>query len=159
MTRTLTALVLAATYLAALGHRAPADLVLALLLGATLAWTLPGPRGMHAAELVRRAAALPRFALGTAASVLRGTGSMLLVVLGLRTSRNMGVVEVPIGARSDLGITVTGLVAILSPGSIFVGVDRRRGMLAFHVIDASDPEAIRAQIEGFYERHQRHVFP
>jgi multisubunit Na+/H+ antiporter MnhE subunit len=28
-----------------------------------------------------------------------------------------------------------------------------------HVIDAHDPDAVRAQIDGFYHRYQRRVFP
>ena len=31
--------------------------------------------------------------------------------------------------------------------------------MLFHVIDASDPDAVRAQLDRFYQRYQRRVFP
>jgi multisubunit Na+/H+ antiporter MnhE subunit len=38
-------------------------------------------------------------------------------------------------------------------------VDSERRAMLFHVIDASDPDAVRAHIDGFYHRYQRRVFP
>ncbi|MDP9369920.1 MAG: hypothetical protein M3Q03_16890 [Chloroflexota bacterium] len=32
-------------------------------------------------------------------------------------------------------------------------------MLLIHVLDATDPDAVRAEHERFYRRFQRHVFP
>jgi multisubunit Na+/H+ antiporter MnhE subunit len=158
MRRLLATLALAATYLAALGQAAPADLALGLLIGAVLGSWLPAGRGPAPAALVRGIAGLPRFLLAAAGSILSGSGTMLLVVLGLRSTARMGLVEVPLDGRTDLGITVTGLVTILSPGSILVDVDRRRGVLLFHVLDASDPDHVRARLERFYRDHQRPVF-
>jgi multisubunit Na+/H+ antiporter MnhE subunit len=68
-------------------------------------------------------------------------------------------VLVPIGERSELGVAVTGLLVGLSPGSLLLDVDEGRRAMLFHVIDASDPDAVRAQIDGFYQRYQRRVFP
>jgi multisubunit Na+/H+ antiporter MnhE subunit len=68
-------------------------------------------------------------------------------------------VLVPIGERSELGVAVTGLLIGLSPGSLLLDVDPERQAMLFHVIDASDPDAVRAQLDRFYQRYQRRVFP
>jgi multisubunit Na+/H+ antiporter MnhE subunit len=47
----------------------------------------------------------------------------------------------------------------LSPGTFFVDVDRKRGVVLIHVIDASDPEAFRRHQESVYRRYQSKVFP
>ena len=65
----------------------------------------------------------------------------------------------PIGERSELGVAVTGLLIGLSPGSLLLDVDSERQAMLFHVIDARDPDAVRAQIDHFYQRYQRRVFP
>jgi len=38
-------------------------------------------------------------------------------------------------------------------------VDERRRTMLFHVIDASDPDGVRASIDRLYQRYQRRVFP
>ncbi|HEX8861892.1 MAG TPA: Na+/H+ antiporter subunit E [Actinomycetes bacterium] len=63
------------------------------------------------------------------------------------------------GQRSPQGVAVTGLIVGLSPGSMLLEVDEQRRMMLFHVIDARDPEAVRAQIDRLYQRWQRRVFP
>jgi multisubunit Na+/H+ antiporter MnhE subunit len=47
----------------------------------------------------------------------------------------------------------------LSPGSVLVDIDWQRRDMLLHVIDASDPDAVRADLERFYDRYQRRVFP
>lgn len=79
--------------------------------------------------------------------------------LRIRPLPQTGFVTVPIEERTPLGVAVCGLVTTLSPGSVLVEVDEERGVMLFHVLDASDPEAVRAQQREFYERYQRHVFP
>jgi len=56
-------------------------------------------------------------------------------------------------------VAVTGLIVGLSPGSMLLEVDEQQRMMLFHVIDARDPEAVRAQIDRLYQRWQRRVFP
>jgi multisubunit Na+/H+ antiporter MnhE subunit len=40
-----------------------------------------------------------------------------------------------------------------------VEVDPARQAMLFHVIDASDPDAVRDQLDRFCQRYQRRVFP
>ena len=47
----------------------------------------------------------------------------------------------------------------LSPDTIVVEIDEKRGRMLLHVIDATDPaEVVAAQLES-YQRIQRRVFP
>ena len=54
---------------------------------------------------------------------------------------------------------VTGITTSLAPGSIVLDVDWDRNMMLVHVIDASDPDQVRADMQDLYDRYQRKVFP
>jgi len=110
-------------------------------------------------SLSRRAVAFLPFALAVFREILTGTWEVTLVTLHLRPLKRPGIVEVPIGERTPAGVAVWSVVAGLPPGSFFVDVDRERGVVLLHVIDAGDPEAVRRQEEEFYRRYQRKVFP
>jgi multicomponent Na+:H+ antiporter subunit E len=77
----------------------------------------------------------------------------------LRPLESPGIVQIPIGDRSPLGVAVTGLLVGLSPGSLLLDVDSEHRVMLFHVIDAHDPDAVRARIDTFYQRYQRRVWP
>ena len=91
--------------------------------------------------------------------VIVGTWRVALIVLGLRTDFEPGILEVPIGERTRLGVAVTGLTVTLSPDSYLVGVDLDEEVMYFHVIDTSDPERTRERFDHLYGSYQRHVFP
>ena len=153
--------VLAAVYLLALGSFHPFDLALGLLLAAGLSFGLRGrlERPQGEGPLAARVAAAPLLLAALLAEIARGTWDVALRVLGLRPVEHPGIVAIPIGERSELGVAVTGLLAGLSPGSLLLDVDHERRAMLFHVIDASDPDAVRAQLDRFYQRYQRRVFP
>jgi multicomponent Na+:H+ antiporter subunit E len=94
-----------------------------------------------------------------AAEIVRGTWDVALRVLHLRPVEHPGIVLVPIGERTEVGVAVTGLLVGLSPGSLLLDVDTERQVMLFHVIDAGDPDAVRTQLDRFYQRYQRRVFP
>jgi multisubunit Na+/H+ antiporter MnhE subunit len=161
--RLLAVALLAAVYLLTLGSADPLDLAFGLLLGAALMVALGGrlrpPQGHPVPSLPVRVAAFPLLAGAVLLEIAKGTWDVGLRVLGLRPLEGPGIVLVPIGERSPLGVAVTGLLVGLSPGSMLLGVDDQRRMMLFHVIDARDPDAVRAQIDRLYQRHQRRVFP
>ena len=154
---------LAAVYLLVLGSAHPFDLALGLLLATAVSTWLHGrlepPRGTGAPSLPARVAAFPLLAAAVLAEIARGTWDVALRVLHLRRLERPGIVAIPIGQRSPLGVAVTGLLVGLSPGSILLEVDERRRTMLFHVIDASDPDGVRADIDRLYQRYQRRVFP
>ena len=153
---------LTGVYLLSLGSVDPLDaaegLVLATVLSLGLRGRLERPQGAGP-SLAGRIAAFPLLVGGLLVDVLRGTWDVALRVLGLRPVECSGIVLVPIGERTELGVAVTGLLAGLSPGSMLVEVDSQRRAMLFHVIDASDPDAVRDQLDRFYRRYQRRVFP
>jgi multisubunit Na+/H+ antiporter MnhE subunit len=154
---------LALVYVLTLASDDPVDLAAGLVLGAVLTALLAGrlaagPAGTRP-PLAQRVLGFPVFAGAVLADVLAGTFDVTLRVLGIRKLEAPGIVRVPIGERSERGIAVSALATTLSPGTVFVDVDRERGDMLLHVIDASDPEAVREQLQRFYDRYQRRVFP
>ena len=150
-------------YALALASFHPLDLLLGAVLSSALVFASgrfvfgDGP-GVEP-SLLRRAVAFWPFALAVFREILAGTWEVTLVTLHLRPLRRPGIVEVPIGERTPAGVATWAVVAGLPPGSFFVDVDRERGVVLLHVIDAGDPEAVRRKEEEFYRRYQRKVFP
>ena len=159
MSRVVGVLLLAGAYLLVLGSVAPWDVAAGLLLGVVLTvllhGRLPYPAGPAASP--RCLLALPGLAGAVLLDVLRGTWDVALRVVGLRPLATPGIVTVPVGDRSPRGVAVTGFMVGLSPGSVLLDVTG--DTMVFHVIDAGDPDAVRASVERFYTRHQRKVWP
>ncbi len=99
------------------------------------------------------------FAGITVWEILIGSVRVALIVMGVRKLEHPGIVAVPIGERSKFGVMVTGITTSLAPGSIVLDVDWDRNMMLVHVIDASDPDQVRADMQDLYDRYQRKVFP
>lgn len=158
-----TVVLLAAIYLLTLASTDWVDLLFGLLFGTLLTAGLASrivdvPTGERP-PIMARILGFPVFAGAVIADVLAGTWDVTLRVIGLRRLECPGIVRVPIGERSDRGIAVSALATTLSPGTVFVDVDRERGDMLLHVIDASDPDAVRESLQRFYDRYQRRVFP
>lgn len=101
----------------------------------------------------------PIYATMVTWTIITGTFSVALFVLGLRKLEHPGIVAVPIGERSPAGVAVTELALTLSPGSFFVDMDWDEEVFYVHVMDASDPDGVRAELQTMYDRYQRHVVP
>ncbi len=163
MTVALPAALLVFVYVLALASIEPWDVAIgAVLAAAVLTWArralfTGGTVGTRC--LLRRAALFPFFALAVAREVVVGTWQVALVVVGVRPLARPGIVAVPIGDRTASGVSALGLALTLSPGEVLVDIDWRRRVMLVHVIDASDPAAVRARHERFYSRYQRAVFP
>lgn len=158
-----TVLALAGVYLLVLASGHPLDVAAALVVGALVTALLGRqllPRGGGSVPgLARRALAFPRFAAAVVAEIVVGTWRVALIVLRVRPLREPGIVLVPLGERSDVGVAVSALAITLSPGELLVDVDEERRAMLIHVLDASDPDAVRRHYAEFYERYQRPVFP
>jgi multicomponent Na+:H+ antiporter subunit E len=159
----LAVLSLAAVYLLTLASAAPLDFVTGLVLAAVvllaLRGRLPAPGEGDPPALLARVVGFPLLVGGLLVEMTKGTWDVALRVLHLRPLQAPGIVLVPMGDRSPRGVAVTGLLIGLSPGSLLLEVDEDHRTMLFHVIDASDPDAVRAQIDGFYDSYQRRVFP
>jgi multicomponent Na+:H+ antiporter subunit E len=161
--RVIAGLLLVAVYLLALASVDPLDALVGAVLAAGLVLGLGGllfPGGeVRAGEAVRRAIAFVPFVAVILRDITVGTWEVALVVLHVRPLERPGIVAVPIGSRTRTGVAVTALVATLSPGEFLVDVDWERKQMLLHVLDATDPDAVRARHETFYRRWQKPVFP
>lgn len=107
----------------------------------------------------RRFLAFFPFAAAITWDILVSTWRMIAFVVIPRPAEQPGVVEMPIGERTPLGVAVTALGICIAPGSTVLAIDWQRRVMVLHVLDARDPDAVRAQLREFYERYQRQVFP
>jgi multisubunit Na+/H+ antiporter MnhE subunit len=150
-------------YALALASFHPWDLVI----GAAVAGALLRPASRFVfgervgpiARLPGRLVAFAPFAVAVVWDILKGTWQVALVVLHLRPLAHPGLVALPIGDRTPLGVAVSTLAMTLSPGSVLIDVDWERRLILMHFLDASNPDKIRADQQRFYRRYQRHVFP
>jgi len=161
--RVVAVLLLAGVYLLALASVDPVDALIGVALAAGLVWGLGGllfqSGDVGAGELARRVVAFVPFAAVILWDITRGTWQVALVVLWVRPLERPGIVAVPIGRRTRNGVAVAALVATLSPGEFLVDVDWERELMYLHVLDATDPDAVRERHEDFYRRWQKPVFP
>ncbi len=63
-----------------------------------------------------------------------------------------GIIAVPLEAQTDLEITVLINFIMLTPGTIAIDVSADRNEIFIHVMNAEDPEKVRAQIKDGFER-------
>ena len=166
MTRFVTATAaLTLVYAFALASFHPWDLAFGAVLAGTLVWSsrrfVFGPAENRAPRpsLPARVLAFFPFAGVVFVDILKGTFEVTLVTLHLRRLVQPGIVTVPIGERSPLGVAVWAVVTGLPPGSFFVDLDRTRGVALVHLLDARDPEGFRRRQADFYRRYQSRVFP
>lgn len=89
--------------------------------------------------------------------VAKGTWEVALVTLHLHPLVSPGIVKVPLGERSPIGVAVSALVTTLSPGAFLIEANEE--FMLLHLLDASDPDSVRETHENFYQRYQKRVFP
>ncbi|GIU95376.1 MAG: hypothetical protein KatS3mg012_1833 [Gaiellaceae bacterium] len=164
MSRTVLALVLlTVVYALALASFDPWDVALGLGASATTLLIfrrlLLGDRTAPIEGLVRRAIGLPRLVWRIVVDITVGTWRVATVVLHLRPLEHPGIVVIPLGERTELGAVMSAYLSTLSPGECVVDIDWERRCLLMHVLDAGDPDAVRARFARFYEDCQRRVVP
>lgn len=157
------ALALGVIYLLTLASTDPVDLLMGVVAGGILIG-LTAPRLQHAPRgevppFAQRLLWFPVFAAGVLADIAKGTVDVALRVLHLRDVERPGIVRVPIEGRTERGVAVSALATTLSPGAVLIEVDWDRREMLLHVIDATDPDGVRAKMQAFYDRYQRRVFP
>jgi len=151
------ALLLMGVYLLVLTSAKPADAAMGLALGLVLALALrprlPGRRSAtpSPAGLI---ALIPMLAL-TAVDMVRG--SWRTVRFCLWGTGEPGFVELPRAERSRYAVALWGVLTGEAPDEVPVDVDEERDVLIVHLVDASDPDAVRERHRRAYERAQRRV--
>ena len=145
-------------YLLVLTSISPGDVLVGglLALGIVIATGSHGPR--HGAErLSTWAVALAGMVLTTAAEMV--VGSVRVVRFCLGGPGNPGFVEIPRADRSRRAVALWGVLTGEAPDEYPVDVDETRHVLIVHLVDAGNPDAIRARHAAARDRWQRHVVP
>ncbi len=137
----------------------PGDILVGAVLGLAIALGLrpretrrepPAPRP------VRLRAAVDMVRL-TGWEMILGTWRVIRFSLGAPSAP--GFVEIPRGDRSHRGSALWGVITGEAPDEVPVDIDEQRGVLIVHLVDASDPEAVRARHQAARDRWQRHLVP
>lgn len=150
---------LAAIYLLVLTSLDPGDVAFGLVLGLVIVLGLRA-RSVDAHEhsplpVVLRAAV--GLVTGTAREMLIGTWRAARFCLD--AAAKPGFVEIPRGDRSNRGVALWGVLTGEAPDEYPVDVDDERGVLIVHLVDASDPDAVRERHRQAHERTLRHLVP
>ena len=146
-------------YLLVLTSAKLGDALLGLALGAGLAVALR-PRGARAGSGTPTLAAL--LALGPVlarTAVEMAVGSVRTARFCLGLGGRPGLVEIPRDGRSRHAVALWGVLTGEAPDEVPVDVDEDRDVLIVHLVDASDPEAVRDRHRRAWERAQRKVVP
>lgn len=151
------------TYAAMIGGFQPWDLALGTLVAAATVFGFRSHllRGdpPSALVLLRRLIFVPPLVGYMLWDIVRGTWQVATYSLRLRPLDHPGIVAVPMGDRTGFGVTMSGFLVSVSPGTFLVDLDWDQRVMLIHSIDASDPESVRSAHQSFYRRFQRHVFP
>lgn len=163
VSRVLRTVSLVIVYLAALGSAGAGDVAIGLALALLIQWSIrpPAPvsQGVSTPSPPSRALWLLPFLVVLVGRSFLGALSFLRYLVRPSALSHAGLVEVPYGNRTEVGVAVTGLCISLVPGSVVLQMERDRRVLIVQVADARDPDRVRAEQAGFYERWQRRVVP
>lgn len=167
MSRALPSIVLLTlVYAMVLASFKPLDLLVGAAISSALVFGLNGflfpERGWSArvrGGFLRRLAAFPAYAGAVVWDIVQGTWTVSLYSLGVKKLESPGIVAVPIGERTPVGVAVSTLATTLSPGTFLVEVNWERRVMLIHSIEAGDPDAVRESLEDMYQRYQKKVFP
>ena len=144
----LRAAALAAIYLLVLTSVEPGDALVGATLGLAVSYWLrrrhPSGRPARPREPAHlRVAAAARVLAATAGEMVRGSWRVVRFCLGEPASP--GIVEIPRDDRSRVNMALWGVLTGEAPDEVPVELDEARGVLLVHLVDASDPDAVRAR--------------
>jgi multisubunit Na+/H+ antiporter MnhE subunit len=152
---------LTAIYLLVLTSVHPGDVLVGVVLAVAL---VVGGRRIRSLgppppqPLARRLAGVPALLGGTLVDIVRGSWTTALWCVNLRRTPP-GLVTIPIPKCPPTSAAAWGIRVGITPDTVVVELDEERGRMLLHVIDAADPDAVRAEQLDSYRRRQRRVFP
>jgi multisubunit Na+/H+ antiporter MnhE subunit len=149
-----------AIYLMVMTSVAAGDLLVGAALGLAVSLALRPPRaegGTRRPVGTARARAVAGMLWSTSAEVVRGTWRTARFCLGAPATP--GLVEIPRGDRSDARVALWGVLTGEAPDEYPVDVDAARDVLLVHVLEAGEPDAVRARHAHADDRWQRTVVP
>lgn len=81
--------------------------------------------------------------------ILKGTWQVVRTTLGIDPLRHPGIIKISFQGYSDYGVGPIGYFITLSPGSFMVDIDWEERVMLIHVLDATDPDAVRRDAERY----------
>jgi multisubunit Na+/H+ antiporter MnhE subunit len=146
---------LAAIYLLVLTSVKPFDILLGLIAGGALALALrPRTTAAQDGRLSGGPVQVAGAFVSTGREMIVGSWRVARFCLGLG-SDEPGFVEIPRGDRTRGDLALWGLLTGEAPDEVPVEIDEQRGVLLVHLVDASDPEAVRERHRLAHERMRR----
>lgn len=146
-------------YLLVMTSLDPGDVLVGAGLGLAIALALrPHRRDRSSSDRVAPIEWVGAFAgmlIETAREMVLGSWRVVRFCLGGQASP--GFVEIPSGGRSRQSVALWGVLTGEAPDEVPVDVDEARDVLIVHLVDVSDPDAVRARHQRAYERWQRRV--
>jgi multisubunit Na+/H+ antiporter MnhE subunit len=143
---------LTAIYLSVLTSLHPGDVAIGVALAAGVVVAV-GRRPPRAGAERSRPAAIVRAFAATAVEMVRGSWRTARFCLG--AAAEPGFVEIPRDDRRRGEVALWGVLTGEAPDELPVDVDDERDVLIVHVIDASDPDAIRMHHAAAHARFRR----
>ena len=133
---------------------------LVLLGGLFLAWWLPmltrefWPEVPH----VKSGWRLLRYMLMVLGDIVIANIIALRLILGPTRNLHPAWVEVPLDIRDPFAITILASTISLTPGTVTSEVGPGHAKLLIHALNATDPEALVAEIKQRYEAPLKEIF-
>lgn len=90
--------------------------------------------------------------------VVLSTWKLALTVLRPRLQINPRFIEVPLDLKQELPRFLFACLISMTPGTMSVGLDARRGILLVHVLDAPDPDAAVSEMKKTFEQPLIRIF-
>lgn len=103
----------------------------------------------------RRSWAVPAFVLNLLYQIVRSTVTVSRYVIQRHRPLTSGLVTVPLDVETPVEIALLASAITLTPGTISVDLQTDpsgRRLLIVHALQAGDPEALRQDIKGGFER-------
>lgn len=132
------------------------DLITAAVLGAVLPRLLSGFLGQDPAP--RRWGSALRLGLRVLWDIVAANLTVARIVLSPRSRPQPAWLEVPYTLQHPGAVMLLAGIVTATPGTVSCVVDEPRRLLLVHVLDGTDPAAVRAQIRERYELALKEIF-
>jgi multicomponent K+:H+ antiporter subunit E len=144
------------TWIALARDASPGHLLLAGVLGIVI--PLFTARFSPEPALVRRAGTALRLLLTVGWDIVVANLAVAKLVLGPKSRLRPAFLDVPLDTEHPFAIGLLASIITMTPGTVSCAVDRERGLIHVHALDAPDPAAVAADIKVRYERPLKEIF-
>jgi len=138
------------------GSPAPANLLWAAILGLVLPWLAHDFIG--AGSRPRAPMTMLRLALAVLRDIVVANIAVARIVLRPRPDPHPAWLRVPYTLQDPRAVMLLATIITTTPGTVSCVVDEERREILVHALDASDPQAVIADILARYERPLKEIF-